>query len=397
MAFFDALSSIEKEQEGEVPNHLRDASRDKDGFGHGEGYLYPHAYRDHWVAQQYLPESLMGKLFFQPSDQGYEKSIRDRVQKFRESQIEAMAGAQAMDPFAGAGGSDEGAAVQWIKRTAGTTGASLDRIRDRLFEMSGIGRESLVLDLHGRTGLLVFQAVRVAVEGNVWAFAYDDREYETLVSLSREIDDLHKPQILRATLDDFDAKLFETAGKGVAFDAIVGRHIIASIEKKPEVVRRIAKLTAAKGIIALAEPVASEGQRISALADFSGTLGPWREALHAAEESVLTDPDDPMVNWNAISLEKTLSSISGIRVKIVGVEESVRRRLSAEDISHWFRSAPKGMRPSLGDRLEKVAGKKAREAVEKGLHGQLDNKEVSWKTVTAYIKITKSAANKKKI
>ena len=51
-AFFDAISSVRKEQAGEVPDRLKDASRDSEGFGHGEGYLYPHAYLDHWVAQQ---------------------------------------------------------------------------------------------------------------------------------------------------------------------------------------------------------------------------------------------------------------------------------------------------------------------------------------------------------
>ena len=52
------------------PAHLRDANRDKEGFGHGEGYLYPHAYRDHWVAQQYLPDALQGRVFYQPGGSG---------------------------------------------------------------------------------------------------------------------------------------------------------------------------------------------------------------------------------------------------------------------------------------------------------------------------------------
>ncbi|MGC8826032.1 MAG: AAA family ATPase, partial [Anaerolineae bacterium] len=64
-AFFDALATVEQEREAEVPVHLRDASRDQEGLGHGAGYLYPHAYRDHWVAQQYLPDSLQGKVFYQ--------------------------------------------------------------------------------------------------------------------------------------------------------------------------------------------------------------------------------------------------------------------------------------------------------------------------------------------
>lgn len=89
MAFFDALSSVEKE-DAEVPNHLRDANRDAEGFGHGAGYLYPHAYRDHWVAQQYLPDSLVGRVFYTPSTQGYEAKIREDVLARRELQISAI-------------------------------------------------------------------------------------------------------------------------------------------------------------------------------------------------------------------------------------------------------------------------------------------------------------------
>lgn len=103
MAFFDALSSVEKEDD-EVPNHLRDASRDAEGFGHGAGYLYPHAYRDHWVAQQYLPDALVGKVFYNPSDQGYEKKIRGEVLSRRELQIAALleddTGERPLDPTA---------------------------------------------------------------------------------------------------------------------------------------------------------------------------------------------------------------------------------------------------------------------------------------------------------
>ena len=71
LAFFDALAAVEKEQEADVPNHLRDANRDTEGFGHGQGYLYPHAYRDHWVAQQYLPDV--------PAGQGFLPAGRTRV------------------------------------------------------------------------------------------------------------------------------------------------------------------------------------------------------------------------------------------------------------------------------------------------------------------------------
>ena len=50
MGFFDALSDVEKENRAEVPNHLKDPSRDGNDLGHGKGYMYPHAYKDHFVA-----------------------------------------------------------------------------------------------------------------------------------------------------------------------------------------------------------------------------------------------------------------------------------------------------------------------------------------------------------
>ncbi|MEZ4697952.1 MAG: AAA family ATPase [Rhodothermales bacterium] len=82
-AFFDALRHVTDEQSGEVPNPLKDGSRDKKGLGHGEGYLYPHAYHNHYVPQQYLPDEMQGTYFYQPSDVGYEKTISERIAYWR--------------------------------------------------------------------------------------------------------------------------------------------------------------------------------------------------------------------------------------------------------------------------------------------------------------------------
>ncbi len=81
---FDALKYVEDEQTGEVPDHLKDASRDGKALGHGEGYHYPHAYRMHYVPQQYLPEQMQGTYFYEPSGIGYEKTIAERLKYWRQ-------------------------------------------------------------------------------------------------------------------------------------------------------------------------------------------------------------------------------------------------------------------------------------------------------------------------
>jgi len=81
-AYFKALAEVEREGRVEVPDHLKDASRDAKALGHGVGYKYPHAYPGHWVEQRYLPEGVKGG-WYQPSDQGYEREIRERLRRWR--------------------------------------------------------------------------------------------------------------------------------------------------------------------------------------------------------------------------------------------------------------------------------------------------------------------------
>jgi putative ATPase len=83
LGYFDALRYVENEQTADVPNHLKDASRDSKGLGHGEGYRYPHAYRDHYEPQQYLPDAMQGTYFYEPGEMGYEKKIKERLEYFR--------------------------------------------------------------------------------------------------------------------------------------------------------------------------------------------------------------------------------------------------------------------------------------------------------------------------
>ncbi len=89
-AYFKAFKQIEDEGLGEVPDTLKDKSRDGKALGHGKGYQYPHSHEGHFIAQQYLPDSLMGTEFYTPSDEGYEVEVGARLAMWREAQRKAL-------------------------------------------------------------------------------------------------------------------------------------------------------------------------------------------------------------------------------------------------------------------------------------------------------------------
>ena len=90
-AFWEVQEEIYQNGAGSVPIHLMDASRDAKGFGHGQGYQYPHLFPGHWTPQQYLPDNLVGRQFYHPSDQGYEAQVAERLRQLRK----ALASSQA--------------------------------------------------------------------------------------------------------------------------------------------------------------------------------------------------------------------------------------------------------------------------------------------------------------
>ncbi len=88
--YFKAFKRIEDQGVGEVPDHLKDANRDGKALGHGQGYKYPHEGPDHYLPQQYLPKTLLGTYFYEPSDQGYEVQVVDRLEQWRDAQRRAL-------------------------------------------------------------------------------------------------------------------------------------------------------------------------------------------------------------------------------------------------------------------------------------------------------------------
>jgi putative ATPase len=391
MAFFDALSQVSQETKDDVPSHLQDASRDKDGFGHGEGYLYPHAFRDHWVAQQYLPSSLQGKVFFQPSDQGFERDIKVRVDKHREAMVEAMTADNSDDDLFNGPQKSVSSKQQWLKRTM--TGDTLGDVRNRIFSLAGIERDSLVLDLHCRTGLLTFEAMRLAPEGGVWCCAFDNKEFETVSKMGEQFGTLARPQVVLTAPGTFDRDIKKAAGEKVTFDAIIGRAVFAGEPDKPGLIERAGSLLGKKGCIILAETVHSQGQRISELLTFGQGDAGLAASFARAEDALFSDPSDPLVNWTPQSIEKQCgASRRQFHLTFQTVPSTVIRRIEPELVDHWFRPAKKGERLPLGARCAAVMDHGEVERIRQVIHSQIDKKDLPWKTVSVFLKITRKSS-----
>jgi len=93
-AYFSALADVEEKGRLPVPLHLRPAAHRRltREYGYGKGYLYPHDYEGADVEQQYLPDALAGKVYYEPSDEGLEKQIGERLERLRRARRDARHG-----------------------------------------------------------------------------------------------------------------------------------------------------------------------------------------------------------------------------------------------------------------------------------------------------------------
>ncbi len=421
-AFFDALGVVEKEREADVPNHLKDGNRDKEGFGHGEGYLYPHAYRDHWVAQQYLPNALQGKVFYQPGELGHERAIRADVARRREAQLAAMVESDS-DPHLEVltTSPTNRARDAWLQRTVANSGRQLGGLRDRLFEMAGIQRHHLILDANAGSGLLTWEAARRAPEGGVWALAADETTGEALRQQAARMPEIERPAVLVGEPAELDYLLALRGEEDVHFDRIFGRNILSSSRpdrladrSRLETCQVFATRLLPTGRLVLAQSIPRHTQRLYNLVEW-GRDAKLRDKVIAAEEAIYNNPDDPLVNWDVDDLVATLETAGFTDIRVTVEEQTEERLITTAHLDRWFGSPSPSLREGLGKggkdplpsplpqgegtetrlsyRERLLAGgltEKEVEKVEKLFRAQLLEQAVAWQSRLAYLRADSS-------
>jgi putative ATPase len=97
-AFGEAMEAAREHPAEGVPLHIRNApTKLMKDLGYGAGYKYAHASEDAYIPQEYLPDSLRGAKWYQPTDFGYEKTVKERMQWWEQ----LKKGAGSREPGAG--------------------------------------------------------------------------------------------------------------------------------------------------------------------------------------------------------------------------------------------------------------------------------------------------------
>jgi putative ATPase len=348
LAFFDAMKAVEKE-DAEVPNHLRDSSRDSESFGHGEGYIYPHAYRDHWAAQQYLPSALRGKTFYVPSGIGYEGRIRDEVLRKRELQVAVVMSADLTGELDGLTWSAASKGREgWFKRLESGRSALLLTNRDAILAQSPVARHERVLVGAANDGLLLWECLRHTPEGLTAALVDTETAKDALLRYAASLDETERPAIAVYTGGTLPApaeakSLFSTD----VFDHIFAREpwrrsggaLAGGAAQRfrffADASRKLLK-TGGDGVILQSPPLL--GERISRiLGDECNAPSSLTTQLAAVERSFFIEEnsEDSTLTWDEATLEASFRG-AGFATSLQVLEQQENRLITERDLNTWF-------------------------------------------------------------
>lgn len=364
MAFFDALSVVEKEQSYDIPNPLKDASRDKEGLGHGMGYLYPHAYRDHWVAQQYLPDELQGRVFFHPSQMGYEKQIADTVEKRREEQIAAYEESRERD-------TKDNSKDKWIGRTFDGGAERAKAIRQAVFQRIHPEPNSRILDIRAGSGLLSYEAVRRCPQGGTFAIVDKDAYSASFIELNAKKPEIEQIQI--AQVDHFDflpVDIFDSQ----LFDAVIGRNFLHLLRDFDEFFSWLYVRLESTGKFCFSNTIPASSPTIASLLPKNSKINAkllqaWNDAEQAVrlnEKSYLFDGDN---------LQKAAKS-HGFSPHIQMMDLSGSLTVTPSLFQYWF--THNGETPSYIDKIGKYLNKESCDSITQYAFVYLRGQSFAW-------------------
>ena len=182
-AIFKAVQKVKDSHKQNVPFHLKDANRDKEAFGDGIGYKYPHSFSKHWVPQQYLPDSLVKEIFWEPTECGWEGQRRSLLNERRSEQLASLGEVEHQNPLTITSGKVDNDLEKWLSHQVLQEGERLRNLMTKLWSDITWKRNHRVLVLASSSLLWSLQPLREASEGCVMLSVSEDNHPRLLAEL----------------------------------------------------------------------------------------------------------------------------------------------------------------------------------------------------------------------
>ncbi|SIP96695.1 Recombination protein MgsA [Alkalispirochaeta americana] len=378
LGYFDALKAVQQAYSDDVPAHLQDPSRDGPALGHGHGYLYPHAYRDHWVAQQYLPETLQGNIFFHPGSLGWEETRRESLEEHRRLQLAAE---QEHPLLMHTVPALQGASARWLQRIDGATLEEAVALREEVLQLLAPLSTDRILLCGAPLQLFLWETLRRTPGGITLVWGSDQRDLESMQHLldRSPLGDLEAPQIAGPL--EPGAIPEEKGDYSGPFDRILCR--LWPDHPPQEILKRLLPLCLPRGTLLFLDIEPTRGTRPSRLLqDLAALPLQALEALVAAEETLFPQRQ-PL--WEE-ALSRTFPSTEQDHTVLRSwIHTQVSRKVSPSLVQSWFAPdqplAQELLRQDQARALEEI-----REEAKKIPPGQYN-----WERVFMAVKITKPA------
>lgn len=388
LSYFDALKSIQEEKVDDIPNPLKDGNRDKEGFGHGVGYKYPHAFHEHWVEQQYLPNVLQGRKFYQPGALGYEGKMAAAIERRRELQLATL-----FEGAENAGQSDwsnihslvkNEKGEPWKKRAEGEQTSFLEVVQKNILTALDIKPDEMVLDLHFGSGLFTWELARLVQHQSVYTVLHNKDEFQMFENISQNKSHIDHIITMQKKSNKLSELFSASELKGIRFDKILAFKSFMKWER--EGFQDVLLSMIGKGKIVIFEYIPSKVQRpLDYLAKIKlpdETRLKWKNA----ENQIFSDPNDTQLNWSEKTIMDLFSEKSHCHCKVELIPQYEPIVFNKNIFERLFMKIEKG-KPSYGERMCKYLGENEYSELKKLFEINLLGAKTTWLSTYALITV----------
>ncbi|WP_269604116.1 AAA family ATPase [Prochlorococcus marinus] len=216
-AIFKAVQKVKDSDNQNVPSHLKDANRDQEAFGDGMGYRYPHSFSQNWVPQQYLPDSLLNEIFWEPTEHGWEGQRRSLLNERRSEQLASLVELEQQNPLTITSRKVDNDLEKWLSRQTLQEGERLKNLMTKLWSGINWKINHRVLVLTPSSLLWSLKPLRETSEGGVVIAVLEENHSRLLA----ELDCLAPME--RPLLIDSKVESIKKLEENLKFEVIGGR------------------------------------------------------------------------------------------------------------------------------------------------------------------------------